>query len=61
MLKFTKMSFMLVEIPNDLVKLVQTEGMSIIQALESILDLNEETIEVLEEALEKRPRVANQD
>ncbi len=55
------MSFMLVEIPNDLVKLVQTEGMSIIQALESILDLNEETIEVLEEALEKRPRVANQD
>ncbi|WP_158652997.1 hypothetical protein [Helicobacter salomonis] len=50
---------MLVEIPNDLVKLIQAKGMSVIQALESVLELNEETIEALEEALEKRPRVAN--
>ncbi|WP_162982196.1 hypothetical protein [Helicobacter labacensis] len=44
---------MLVEIPDNLIQLLESKGLSVLQALESALELNEESLQALQEALEK--------
>ncbi|WP_162982708.1 hypothetical protein [Helicobacter vulpis] len=40
---------MLVEIPDSLVQLLELQGLSVLEVLESVLKPNEETLEALKE------------